>query len=252
MAESNARRRNLPHRPQTPSAIRRLLITSTTWLGVLSTSAAAQQADVPGSSSSSTDTSVTIVAMKEPLQGDHWTFDIRDEITGKIKETRVLTVTDVTPKEIAVRYSISGTDRSGMLVFDRAWNVKSSDSMKYLPNSGLGIVEPLKVGAARDFKVEQTNTEKGFTWKWSGVSKVIGQEKVTTKAGTFDTFKIETTYSFYRTTDPGRKSETVMQGWYAPAIDQWVRRVTVSRTDNLLRLSETSELVEYGRKDKAN
>jgi hypothetical protein len=203
-------------------------------------------------SPSSPEVSATIVTMEEPLQGDHWTFDTRDEITGKSKETRALTVTDVTPKEIAVCYSVAGTDRSGMLVFDRAWNVKTVDTMKYLPNSGLGIVEPLKVGVAHDFKVEQVNTANGFIWKWSSVSKVSGHEQITTKAGTFDTFKIDTTYTFYRTTDPGRKSETVLQTWYAPAIDHWVKRVTVSRTDNLLRLNETSELVEYGRKAKAN
>jgi hypothetical protein len=235
-------------RPQAASPIRWLLIV---WFGALSTGAAAQQAAVsdPGTSA---EPSAAIVAMEEPLQGDHWTYDTRDEITGKIKETRVLTVTDVTPTEIAVRYSITGTDRSGMLVCDRTWNVKNADSMKYLPHSGLGIIAPLKVGTVRDFKVEQINTEKGITWKWSGVSKISGQEKVTTKAGTFDTFKIETTYSFYRLTDPGRKSETVLQTWYAPAIDHWVKRVTLSRTDKLLRLNETSELVEYGRRAKAD
>jgi hypothetical protein len=246
MADGNLLQRALPQLSQAALPIRWLLMAC---LGALSTGAAAQQAGGSGPSAPSPEAPAAIVAMEQPLQGDHWTYDTRDEITGKIKETRVFTVTDATPKEIAVRFAVTGTDRSGTLVFDRAWNVKNADTMKYLPNSGLGIVEPLKVGAVKDFKVEQINTEKGFTWKWSGTSKVSGQEKVTTKAGTFDTFKIDTTYSFYRTTDPGRKSDTVMQTWYAPAIDHWVKRVTISRTDKLLRLNETSELVEYGRKD---
>src|SRR5215831_17870287 len=105
-------------KPQTTLPMRWLLIA---WLAALSTSAAAQQAAVSDPSASSSE---AIVVMEEPLQGDHWTYDTRDEITGKTKDTRVLTVTDVTPEAIAVRYSVSGTDRGGTLVFDHAWNVK--------------------------------------------------------------------------------------------------------------------------------
>jgi hypothetical protein len=44
------------------------------------------------------------------------------------------------------------------------------------------------------------------------------------------------------------KMESIRQTWYAPAIDHWVKRTFVARTNGHLRTSETYELVEYGRK----
>jgi hypothetical protein len=186
--------------------------------------------------------------MEEPRAGDHWTYEIRDEISGAVTSTRTDTITEVSLNQIGVKYSTE-KGQTGFNVFDRSWNMKSTDVMKYEPHSGLGYLEPLKVGTARDFKVDQTNTEKGITWKWIGRSKVSAQEQITTKAGTFDAFKIETNYTFYPVNNPVRKSETVMQTWYAPTIDHWVRRTVTTRSEKLLRTNQTIELVAYGRKE---
>ena len=71
---------------------------------------------------------------------------------------------------------------------------------------------------------------------------------MTTRAGTFETFKIETTINRHPTKDPTRKMEVVQQTWYAPSIDHWAKRIFVSRENNLLRIHNTFELVDYGRK----
>jgi hypothetical protein len=44
------------------------------------------------------------------------------------------------------------------------------------------------------------------------------------------------------------KTETATVTWYAPAIDHSVKRSFVLRVDDHLRDNNTSELVEYGRK----
>lgn len=186
-------------------------------------------------------------SMEEPRPGDHWTYEIRDEIAGTVANTRTDTITEVTAEWIGVSYA-NEKGKTGFSVFDRAWNLKNSNAMKYSPHNGLGFTQPLKLGASWDFKVEQTNIEKGFTWKWVGRSKVSAQEQITTKAGTFDTFKVETGYTFHPVRNPGLKSETVMQTWYAPAVDHWIRRTVTTRTDNLLRVNQRIELVAYGRK----
>jgi hypothetical protein len=80
-----------------------------------------------------------------------------------------------------------------------------------------------------------------------GHFKSVGQETVTTKAGTFETLKIETTSSTRNVNDPTRKNEAESQTWYAPAIDHWVKRTFVSRTDKRLTQNNTLELTEYGR-----
>jgi len=189
-----------------------------------------------------------VVAMEEPRPGDFWTYEIRDEITGKISSIRTFVVTEVTPTEISVSVHIEGKDNVGLNVYDRSWNLTSAPPWKYQPNNGEGIVSPLKVGASRSFEGHNVNAETGNVWKRSGRSSVTGQETITTKAGTFDTFKIERSASLRPTNDPTRKQEITVQTWYAPAIDHWVRRTFVSRMNAHLVVNETSELVDYGRK----
>jgi hypothetical protein len=189
-----------------------------------------------------------VIAMEDPRPGDFWTYDVRDEISGKITAVRSNMVTEVTPTEISVRFEIKERNRGGLNVYDRTWNLKSGSAWKYQPHDGAGIQMPLKVGASWKFQNDDVNSSTGAIWKRSGQSKVVGQETVTTKAGTFETFKIETAMMQRPTNDPTHKSELTQQTWYAPTINHWVKRSFVSRADGHLRTNETYELVEYGRK----
>jgi hypothetical protein len=198
--------------------------------------------------SSSTGSPKAVVAMEEPLPGDYWTYEVRDEITGTISATRNNVVTEVTPTEISMRFKILGTSNEGFNVYDRSWNLKNAGPWKYSPNDGSGIRAPLAIGKSWSFQSDDVNAGNGNIGKRSGNSKVVGQESLTTRAGTFETFKIETSYSIRSVKDPTRKTEITSQTWYAPAIDHWVKRVFVSRTDKHLRINNTLELVEYGRK----
>jgi hypothetical protein len=45
--------------------------------------------------------------MEEPLPGDFWTYEVRDEISGNVTATRTNVVTEVSSSEISVRYSIA-------------------------------------------------------------------------------------------------------------------------------------------------
>jgi hypothetical protein len=189
-----------------------------------------------------------VVAMEEPLPGDYWTYEIRDEITGTISAVRTNVVTEVTPAEISVRFTIRGTSNGGFNVYDRSWNLISNSPWKYSPNDGSGIRTPLAVGKTWAFQSSDVNAGNGNIGKRSGNSKVVGQETLTTKAGTFETFKIETSYSVRGVNDPTKKAEVTAETWYAPAIDHWVKRTFVSRADKHLRVNNTIELVGYGRK----
>jgi hypothetical protein len=215
-------------------------------IGLIASSASAQQsppqAETPAALAPATPAqpAKAAVSMEEPLPGDRWTYEIRDEITGAVTATRANVVTEVTPKEISVRFNIVGTQNSGMNVYDRSW--------KYAPHDGTGIVTPLAIGKTWSLQSNDINTANGAVGKRSGTSKVVAQETVTTKAGTFETFKIESNYSIRGVNDPTRKTDIKSETWYAPAIDHWVKRVFTSRVDNHLRVSNTLELVEYGRK----
>jgi hypothetical protein len=218
-------------------------------LGIVAGNAWAQQApppaDVPAPASTPPK---AVVPMEEPQPGDHWTYEVRDEITGKISATRENVITEVTPKEISTRVDTLGKSSPGQIVFDRSWNMVASGGWRYSPNDGSGIQTPLTVGKSWAVQSNNINGANGNIWKRSGVSTVVGQEIVTTRAGTFETFKIETTFTARNVNNPNLKNEVTSVTWYAPAIDHWVKRTFVSRTNKHLVINDAVELTEYGRK----
>jgi hypothetical protein len=186
--------------------------------------------------------------MEEPQTGDHWTYELRDDITGDVKSTITTTVTDVSGTDISIRVGVLGNANSGYVTFDRSWNMTNNGVWRYTPNDGSGIRSPLAVSKSWSFKGTDLNSTAGVSWKRNGTSKVVAQESLTTRAGTFDTFKIETTAQVQNANDPTKKVQVVLQTWYAPAIDHWVKRSAVSRSDGRVRDKSTTELVEYGRR----
>jgi hypothetical protein len=107
---------------------------------------------------------------------------------------------------------------------------------------------PLAVGKTWPVQTNNINSATGAVWRRSGNSKVVAEESVTTKAGTFDTLKIETTFTGKNVNNPLLKNEVTALTWYAPTIDHWVRRTFVSRANKHLAIERTIELIEYGRK----
>lgn len=187
-------------------------------------------------------------SMEEAQLGDHWTYELRDEIAGEVKGTYTNVVTDVNATEIGTRTGMLGSFNTGYVTFDRSWNIKNNPNWRYNPNDGSGIRLPLVAGKTWTFQATELNSSSGYSSKRTGSSKVVGQESVTTRAGTFDTFKIETTYSGRGSNDPTKKFQVTIQMWYAPAINHWVKRSSVSKADGHVRDNSTMELVEYGRR----
>lgn len=188
------------------------------------------------------------VTMEEPAPGDHWAYEIRDEILGTVKSTRTNVVTEVTPKEISMAVRFSGNPNTGLGIFDRLWDVTSAGDWRYTPNDGTGVRLPLAVGKTWSFKSNNVNSRNGDSWNRSGTSKVVAQESVTTRAGTFDAFKIEISYTDRNVGNAGRTNQNTIETWYAPAIDHWVKRTFTSRVDGHLRENTTETLTEYGRR----
>ena len=186
----------------------------------------------------------------EDLQvGDHWTYESRDEISGDVKSIVTNTVTDLTDTQIGVRNTWAGHSSSGIQTFDRSWNmINSGGASRYSPNDGTGIRPPLAVGKTWSSKSNDINSTSGVILKRTVTSKVAAQENVTTPAGTFDTFKIETSMQVQNANNSINKAQIVVQTWYAPKIDHWVKRSVVMRSEGRVRTNSTIELVEYGRR----
>jgi uncharacterized protein DUF3108 len=190
------------------------------------------------------------VNMTEVAVGDHWTYDVRDEIAGAITLTRKYTVSDVSGGQIATRVEVvNNSGRSGSIVYDKSWNILRDGANRYSPNSGTGIALPLKLNSEWKAAADEINGNNGNTWKIAVSSRVTGQESVTTKAGTFDTYAIETTQAVRNTKNPSANAQIMIRTWFAPDVNHWVRRNFVRRVGGLIVGSETLELVEYGRKN---
>ena len=186
--------------------------------------------------------------MEDPQIGDHWTYELRDDVSGDLKSTITHTITDITPTEISIRLAVLGRPNGGYYTYDRAWDLINTGTWRSTPNDGTGIRAPLAVGKTWSFKSTDSNTSSGVSLKTSGSSKVTAKEALTTRAGTFETFKIETTYESRNSNDATKKYLSEQQTWYAPAINHWVKRTHVSRSEGKVRDRSAVELVEYGRR----
>lgn len=189
-----------------------------------------------------------VISMEDPQIGDHWTYEARDDISGDIKGTITLTITDITPAEFAVRMTIDGKSDARDQTFSRSWDIVNNGTWQFTPNDGGGVRPPLSVGKTWSFESTDVNPSAGASFERSGTSKVTAQETIATRAGTFETFKIETTAESRYSKDPSRTSLYETQSWFAPAINRWVKRSHIRRSEGLVRDRGSLELVEYGRK----
>lgn len=211
----------------------------------LATAAIAQTSSSESNQSTTVDSSNS---MDPPQVGDHWTYEVRDEITGTLKFTTVNIVTQVTSGDIAVRGENLGNPGFIYLVYDHSWNLKDNSVWKYSPGDGSGIKAPLKVGSNWNFQSTDVYTARGLSYKRSGSAKVVAQETITTAAGTFDTFKIETVATSRNANDPTKKSDLLSTTWYASSVDHWVKRVSRFTLNGHVDEDFSFELIDYGRR----
>lgn len=222
-------------------------------IGFLSSAALAQQAPSPAEAPASAPAALSraVVPMEEPMPGDHWTYEVRDEITGKTS-TQTEIITEVTPTDLGLRITFVGPDKAhneSFGIFDRSWNTLRSGSWRFIPNRGSeGIEAPLAVGKAWPLQFKAVDAGNNITWDWSGSSTVLAEEAVTTKAGTFETFVIETAVSGSSSWDAGSKHERVQRSWFAPAIGHWVKRSLIIRNKDQVLTNQALELIAYGRR----
>jgi hypothetical protein len=180
--------------------------------------------------------------------GDRFIYDTKDEVTGEPKGSYVAVVTEVSDKEIVNSISVPGKPGSRIVVYDRDLNRLDDSTWKFKPSDGQGIRLPLAVGKTWRIEYEARNIQSGIISRTTGVSKVAGQESVTTPAGTFETFKIELHLKSYNPVDQTKVLETDVVTWYAPNINRWVRRTSALRAEKRLRSSMSEELADlYGR-----
>jgi hypothetical protein len=180
--------------------------------------------------------------------GDRWTYETKDAATGDIRKVFTLVVVEVTGKEITARVSVRGKDRPLTVVFDPQWGMIDNGGAKFHPASLLGIRTPLTVGKQWRSETNVATRKTGNTFHASSLTKVVAAEKVTTSAGTFDTFRVEVDVAETNSRDATKASRAKHVFWYAPAVNRWVKKTFELRFGGRLRDSTVDELTEYSRK----
>ena len=211
-------------------------------------SASVLSAQTPPSQPASTESPSQQETMEDPQIGDHWTYELRDDVSGDLKSTITHTITDITPAEISVRLAVLGRPNGAYHTYDRAWDRIRTAPGVLRQTTARAFARPLRSARRVFHKSTDSNTSSGVSLKTSGTSKVTAKETLTTRAGTFETFKIETTYESRNSNDATKKYLSEQQTWYAPAINHWVKRTHVSRSEGKVRDRSAVELVEYGRR----
>jgi hypothetical protein len=187
-------------------------------------------------------------AEPEPVRvGDRWSYDVKDDLTGDLRQSVTVVVVEVGDKEITTRATIRGRDRPQTMVFDYDWG-RIDDGVWKLSPGGIGIRKPLLVGNEWRSDANAMHIPSGVAFRASGVAKVIKQEQVTTPAGTFETYQVDATVRLVNTRDQTKSSTWTFVYWYAPAVNRWVKRKTEARYEGRLRDSNIEELTEYSRK----
>jgi hypothetical protein len=180
--------------------------------------------------------------------GDRWSYDIKDALTGDLRLAVTIVAAEINEKEIITRTSVRGKDRPNTIVFNPDWGRIDDGLWKHRPSDLLGIKTPLQIGKQWRAEGNSTNVQTGVAMQTSGLAKVVGQEQITTPAGTFDTFRVELTVRQINTKDQTKSTTLTVVVWYAPAINRWVRKNTEVRFEGRLRDSFSDELTEYSRK----
>jgi hypothetical protein len=181
--------------------------------------------------------------------GDRWSYDVKDGLTGDLRHAITIVAAEVNQKEITTRVFARGQDRPPLtIVYDPDWSRIDDGVWKHRPSDLTGIRKPLQIGKEWRSEGNSMNLRSGTAMRTSGVTRAVGQEQVTTPAGTFETFRVESTVRQINTTDQTKSAIETLVIWYSPAINRWVRRTSEFRFDGRLRNSTVEELTEYSRK----
>jgi hypothetical protein len=110
--------------------------------------------------------------------GDRWAYDIKDDLTGDLRQSVTIVVVDVSEKEITARAMVRGKDRPLTMVFDLDWGRIDDGAWKLQP-AGIGIKKRLKIGDEWRSDANAMNLQSGVAFRASGLAKVAAEEKVT-------------------------------------------------------------------------
>jgi hypothetical protein len=186
---------------------------------------------------------------------DRWTYEVRDDITDKLKTVLDFVVTDATDAEIDTRArftdAVTNAETTAVQVFDPRWRLKDNGANVYRPGlEETGIPADIKVGRTWSYSYESSRVNPPAHFRFAGKAKVQSYEHVAVANGlAFDAFKI--VYDAAATpVVNNRRFEFHVELWYAPDANRYVKRLYVSRQNGKLLEASLETLRDYSRRAK--
>ena len=147
--------------------------------------------------------------------GDRWKTEQKDKRTGNKEGEWLRTVTAVTSG------LIEGTENSG--TFKMTSELNPIESVVFVTTGDPRVLSfPLEVGKKWTMKYQFANKTNQGKGRVEGDVEVVGYEKVSVAAGTFDAFRIEAK-AFWNNDATRANGRSRSVYWYAPAARTIVR-----------------------------
>jgi hypothetical protein len=180
--------------------------------------------------------------------GDSWTYDVRDDVTGDPRGTLAFVVTKATSAEIvtSVTFARPAAKGANTEVFDARWRMKDNGKVVFRPyRDDTGVPDDMSLGKSWSFKFQTMRKGAVVGQAFAGVGKVEAWERVKlSNAMSFDCYRIDvrqtTTLAANR---HRRETHTVM--WFAPAANRLVKRTDETRDNGKLLDASTQTLRAY-------
>jgi len=171
--------------------------------------------------------------------GDRWTYRSIDAVTGELRSSHF----EIAAIEDRKVRGVNGD------VFDTEWGLVStvSDGRRYEPRAPR-LPWPMVPGAESKAEYRIVGSKEYPEWSVEVTIRVVGLERVTVPAGTFDTFRVEATSRYRQKRADGRTSSGTFKNvyWYAPEVKREVLRdYEYNRWDGVTDLRRRFVLVDY-------
>jgi len=171
--------------------------------------------------------------------GDRWVYQRIDGVTGETKPSRY----EIGSVENGEIRTVKG-DR-----FDREWSIlfDKGENFTFEPK-GQRLVWPMTPGAEAKVAYRIVGSKVYPEWSVEGTVRVVGLERVTVPAGSFDTFKVELAGRYKQKKENGNRGGGAFKTvyWYSPEVKREVlREQESSRWDGVISLRMRYVLVDY-------
>jgi hypothetical protein len=171
--------------------------------------------------------------------GDRWTYRSIDALTGESRSSR-FEIAAIEDREVR---GVSGD------VFDVEWALLStvSDRRRYEPRAPR-LLWPMVLGAESKAEYRILGSKEYPEWSVEVTIRVVGRERVTVPAGSFDTFRVEVSSRYRQKRDDGRSGSGTFKNvyWYAPEVKREVLRdQEYNRWDGVTDSRRRFVLVDY-------